>query len=123
MESGQGGRGSAWPLPSSYVVISQPYLGDGAVRVCSLLHIIEDPRELTCAECSVRGLAHPHGEPWALTHHPGVVIIRQHALTEGHQQPEGLLLAAIEQEHRGDNVHGLQAQRQQRGDSLSWAAA
>jgi hypothetical protein len=34
-----------------------------------------------------------------LTHHPGVVVVRQHALAEGHQQPEGLFLTAIEQEH------------------------
>lgn len=34
-----------------------------------------------------------------LTHHPGVVVVGQHALAQGHQEPEGLLLAAVEQEH------------------------
>ena len=66
-------------------------------------------QEPSCGLCAA-----PAGscQPRALTHHPGVVVVRQHALAEGHQQPEGLLLAAIEQEHRGDDVHGLWAQRE-----------
>lgn len=51
---------------------------------------------------------HPCGAPWTLTHDPGVVVVGQHALAQGHQQPEGLLLTAVEEEHRGHDVHGLQ---------------
>ena len=71
---------------------------------------LQEPSCGLCAEkassspavgCVLRKACHPTGscQPWALTHHPGVVVVGQHALAEGHQQPEGLLLAAIEQEH------------------------
>lgn len=51
---------------------------------------------------------HPRGAPRTLTHDPGIVVVGQHALAQGHQQPEGLLLTAVEEEHRGHDVHGLQ---------------
>lgn len=56
---------------------------------------------------------HPCGAPellgslGTLTHYPGVVVVRQHPLTQGHQKPEGLLLTAVQQEHRSHDVHGL----------------
>lgn len=43
-----------------------------------------------------------------LTYHSGVVIVGQHALTEGHQQPKGLFLWTVEQQDGGDDVHCLE---------------
>lgn len=42
-----------------------------------------------------------------LTHNPGVVVVGQHPLTQSHQQPEGFLLWAVEQQDGSDNVHRL----------------
>ena len=41
------------------------------------------------------------------TNHSGVVVIGEHALTQSHKQPESLLLFGVEQQHRGDDIHGL----------------
>lgn len=70
-----------------------------------------------CREARVEwpgeGQTHPRGTPelleslWTLTHYPGVVVVGQHALTQGHQQPEGFLLTAVEQEHGSHDVHCL----------------
>lgn len=45
------------------------------------------------------------------TNHPGIVVIREHAFTQSHQQPESFLLFGIKQQHRCDNVHGLKDER------------
>lgn len=44
-----------------------------------------------------------------LTHYSCVVVIWQHPLAQSHQEPESLFLIAVQQQHRGDNVHGLGA--------------
>lgn len=106
--------------PSSCVLISQPpHLGNGG-REClqPAAHLRgSESSPVQCAWCGgwPRESRHPAGSRGApaLTHHPGVVVVGQRALTEGHQQPEGLLLTAIEQKHGRDDVHGLWAQRRQ----------
>lgn len=42
-----------------------------------------------------------------LTYDPAVEVVGQHPLTNGHQQPEGLLLFGVKQQHRRQDVHGL----------------
>lgn len=37
----------------------------------------------------------------------GVVIVGEQGLADGGQQPEGLLLGAVDQQHRCHDVHGL----------------
>lgn len=51
------------------------------------------------------------GQILVLTYDPGVVIVRQHPLTQCHQQPESFFLCAVEQQDRGDDVHGLKERR------------
>lgn len=50
------------------------------------------------------------------TDHPVVEVIRQHPLTHSHQQPEGFLLLGVQQQHRGQDVHGLHCTEGQKGD-------
>lgn len=45
------------------------------------------------------------------TYDPSVVVVGQHALAQRHQQPEGFFLGAVEQQDRGDDVHGLEETR------------
>ncbi len=45
-----------------------------------------------------------------LTYDSGVVVVRQHPLTQCHQQPEGFLLRTVEQQDGGDNVHRLKGE-------------
>ena len=40
-------------------------------------------------------------------HDPRVVVVRQHAFTERHQEPEGLLLTRVQQENARHDVHRL----------------
>lgn len=42
-----------------------------------------------------------------LTNNSAVKVIRQHPLTDGHQQPESFLFFSVEQENRSEDVHGL----------------
>lgn len=41
------------------------------------------------------------------TNHSVVEVIGQHPLTHGNQQPEGFLLLGVQQQHGGQDVHGL----------------
>lgn len=52
------------------------------------------------------------------TNHPGVVVIREHAFTQSHQQPESFLLFGIKQQHRCDNVHGLKGWKKMSSDTF-----
>lgn len=45
------------------------------------------------------------------TYNSGVVVVGEHPLTQGHEEPERLLLLGVEKQHRGDNVHGLREER------------
>ena len=40
-------------------------------------------------------------------HHLGVVVVGQEPLADGHEEPEGLLLTAVDQQDAGHDVHGL----------------
>lgn len=42
-----------------------------------------------------------------LTDDPAVEVVREHPLTQGNQQPEGFLLSGVQQQDRGQDVHGL----------------
>ena len=39
--------------------------------------------------------------------HFGVVVVGQEAFADAGEQPEGVLLVAVEQQHAGDQIHGL----------------
>lgn len=45
------------------------------------------------------------------TYNSGVVVVGEHPLTQGHEEPERLLLLGVEKQHRGDDVHGLREER------------
>lgn len=41
------------------------------------------------------------------TYDPAIEVVRQHSFTHGHQQPEGIFLFSIQQQHRCQDVHRL----------------
>lgn len=49
------------------------------------------------------------GRRGALTQHAAVEVVGEHALAHSNQQPEGVLLRGVEQQHGGQDVHGLRA--------------
>lgn len=52
----------------------------------------------------------------ALTQHSAVEVVGEHALAHRNQQPEGILLGGVEQQHGSQDIHGLRA----RGGVTEW---
>lgn len=74
--------------------------------ICVLLNKVNEEKNLKTLHCFSS-----FWTPWPLTYDPAVEVVRQHPLTNGHQQPESFFFFSIEQQHRRQDVHRLDRSR------------